>query len=94
MVTHKDSKIFCAIYDVKYPPQTLKIFKISSYLKNGHQFTFKTDSKDFFRLDNEYSKHNIQAKDRRKYEELFEYRDYLFEEIVSIKYGKQEIYSR
>lgn len=34
MVTHKDSKIFCAIYDVKYPPQTLKIFKISSYLNS------------------------------------------------------------
>ena len=40
------------------------------------------------------SKYNIQAKDRRKYEELFECNDYLFEEIVSIKYGKQEIYSR
>ena len=65
-----------------------------TYDSDNKQFTFKTDSKDFFRLDNEYSKYNIQAKDRRKYEELFECNDYLFEEIVSIKYGKQEIYSR
>ena len=32
MVTHTNLKIFYAIYDVKYPPQKLKIFKISSYV--------------------------------------------------------------
>lgn len=63
-------------------------------LKNGHQFTFKTNSKGFFKSDNRYSRYNIQAKDRRKYEELFKCSDYLFEEIISIKHGKQEIYSR
>ena len=63
-------------------------------LKDGHLFTFKTDAKDFLRLDNRYSRYNIQAKDRHKYEELFKCSDYLFEEIISIKYGKQEIYSK
>ena len=29
MVTSTNSEIFCAIYDVNYPPQKLKIFKIS-----------------------------------------------------------------
>lgn len=85
-ILHKQKYLKEAIKDKKTVNVTI--------LKNGHQFTFKTDSKDFFRLDNEYSKYNIQAKDRRKYEELFECSDYLFEEIVSIKYGKQEIYSR
>lgn len=85
-ILHKQKYLKEAIKDKKTVNVTI--------LKNGHQFTFKTDSKDFFRLDNEYSKYNIQAKDRRKYEELFECNDYLFEEIVSIKYGKQEIYSR
>ncbi len=63
-------------------------------LKDGHKLTFKTDTREFFRLDNSYSKYNIQAKDRHKYEELFKYSDYLFDEITSITYGKQEIYSK
>lgn len=85
-ILHKQKFLKDAIKDKKTVNVTI--------LKNGHQFTFKTDAKDFFRLDNKYSRYNIQAKDRRKYEELFKCSDYLFEEIISIKYGKQEIYSK
>lgn len=85
-ILHKQKFLKDAIKDKKTVNVTI--------LKDGHQFTFKTDSKDFFRLDNRYSRYNIQAKDRRKYEELFKCSDYLFEEIISIKYGKQEIYRK
>lgn len=63
-------------------------------LKEGHNFTFKTDTQEFFKLDNRYSRYYMKAKDRHKYEELFKYQDYLFEEITSITYGKQTIYCK
>ena len=63
-------------------------------LKDGYKFTFKTDAKEFLRLNNSYSNYSIQSKDRTKYKELFKYNDYLFDEIISVKYGKQEIYSK
>ena len=41
-----------------------------------------------------YSKYDIQAKDRRKYEELFNYEKYTIDEILKITYGKKEIYTK
>ena len=84
-ITHKQKMVKDALKDKK----TINV----TILKNGHQFTFKTDTKGFLKLDNRYSIYDIQAKDRHKYKELFKRNDYLFDEITSIKYGKQKIYS-
>lgn len=85
-ILHKQKMVKDAIKDKK----TINV----TILKDGHKFTFKTSTRDFFRLDNRYSSYNMQAKDRCKYKELFKYNDYLFEEITSITYGKQEIYCK
>ncbi len=85
-ILHKQKMVKDAIKDKK----TINV----TILKDGHKFTFKTSTGDFFRLDNRYSSYDMQAKDRRKYKELFKYNDYLFEEIKSITYGKQEIYCK
>lgn len=85
-IIHKQKMVKDAIKDKK----TINI----TILKDGHNFTFKTDTQEFFKLDNRYSRYHMKAKDRHRYEELFKYNDYLFDEITNITYGKQEIYSR
>lgn len=62
-------------------------------LKNGYNFTFKTDPEEFLRLEEFHSCYTMSAKDRVKYKELFGHDDYTIDEIISVKYGKQEIYS-
>lgn len=62
-------------------------------LKDGHELTFKTNTRSF--VNNwacSYSSYNLAPQDRKKYRELFRYEDYTFREIQKITYGKKEIY--
>ena len=65
-------------------------------LKNGQTFTFKTETATltYGQRNDEYSKYDIQAKDRQKYKELFGTNDYTADEILKITYGKKEIYTK
>lgn len=85
-VFHRQKAIKDALKEAKTANVTI--------LKDGQKFTFKTETNVFLRLNNSYSSYEIVAKDRRKYKELFNYHDYTIDEILKIKYGKNEIYNK
>lgn len=62
-------------------------------LKDGHNFTFKTETQEYLKLDEFHGCYTMSAKDRVNYKKLFGHDDYTIDEIISVKYGKQEIYS-
>ena len=85
-VFHKQKAIKDALKDKKTANVTI--------FKDGQEFTFKTESDVFTRWNDYYSYLRMDAKDRRKYEELFNYEKYTIDEILKITYGKNEIYNK
>lgn len=85
-IFHRQKAIKDALKDTKTANVTI--------FKNGQEFTFKTESDVFLRLDNYYWHSHMTAKDRRKYEELFKYEDYTIDEILKIIYAKKEVYNK
>lgn len=84
-IIHRQKELRNVIQDKKTVTVTI--------VKDGHTFTFKTETQEFLRLDEFHGCYTMSAKDRVKYKELFGHDDYTIDEIISVKYGKQEIYS-
>jgi hypothetical protein len=60
---------------------------------NNREFTFKTEADTLKRNNSYYSSLDITAQDRYNYKKYFGHYDYKANDIVSIKYGKNTIYS-
>lgn len=71
------------------PAKTVNV----TILKNGTEFTFKTEAREFhIDCQTTYATWNIAAKDRKRFEELFGHKSYAPEEILRITYGKKVLY--
>jgi len=72
------------------PAKTVNV----TILKNGEEFTFKTEAQELRRdCKNYYSSWNMVAADRRKFEELFgRSADYTPQEILRITYARAVLY--
>lgn len=64
-------------------------------VKDGKEFTFKTESHPLTRDDGYYSTYSIVAKDRREFESLFgRSANYVPDDITKVVYGRKILYSK